>query len=295
LKKKKTKRNLTLKWSDPECYNHYEQIGKEILPGRIQVQTKCLEDFCPGGRGKATTINHGVQEALIIDGLQAIYVENRKSSSSTIRKIFQNTFGMHWTLPKNKWSDHDCGVFFHRESSRCLTKSQLDNFFIFTFVRDPVSRFYSSVAQAHEHQNRYKYKNFTCSEIDDWIGRMSGPNLKCDFDQHLETQTFGLSTLIHQNAAIGSLQPDKSYMIPMDFIGKVENFREDFMTLLELIEGRNGKKISIDKRRKIEKMLGRKVNTHDGLKEAVYQCRNEQYDQKVRNIYEQDMVCFDYL
>lgn len=282
----------TLNWYREECYSFYDDKTREQPQRRIQPQMKALEDFCPGGRGKATVQAHDRQEAMLIPELNAVYIEIRKSDSTTIRNIFGNVWSIYFTLPESKDRDPvECEFFGRRRSSLCLTAEQIQNLVIFSFVRDPVERFYSSVKQAHINWNR---ETFSCSDIDDWLHKMDGQNKQCHHDEHLETQTFSLSTPIHPDSLPEDLKDRQKYMVPMDFIGKVENLREDIHRLLKLVERRNNKKITDKEYAKVELWLSKHSNPGGKLKEQVMACRNATIDDWVKNVYSQDRACFGY-
>jgi len=83
-------------------------------------------------------------------------------------------------------------------------------------------------------------------------------------------------------------------MVPMDFIGKVENLREDIHRLLKLVERRNNKKITDKEYAKVELWLSKHSNPGGKLKEQVMACRNATIDDWVKNVYSQDRACFGY-
>lgn len=169
-----------------------------------------------------------------------------------------------------------------RFSSLCLTQHEVENLYFFSFVRDPVERFYSSVKQS---MVMNKKSNITCPEIWEYLEILQ--NRTCGLDHHLETQSFSLSTPI-------LTQLGGKYQVPLDFIGKLENFEEDFIQLLENVEVKNNATIPSLTKEKMLQSVKKRKNRGGAKKEMVDRCRTEEMDAMVRRVYAQDIECFQY-
>jgi hypothetical protein len=94
----------------------------------------------------ARTTNHD-GDVVVIPELKAVYVDIVKAASESIRSALEEKFHASWT--------QDYGQFKHpvlgrpqRSTTSYLTDDVLANYTFFTFVRDPITRFRSSYAQA---------------------------------------------------------------------------------------------------------------------------------------------------
>jgi hypothetical protein len=133
---------------------------------RLQPQIKAYEDRCDGGRAAAAWPVHVAQEMVVIYPLNIIYIEVRKASSTTLRSAFANIFHSHYencnkpgySVPRRGpggcMYGKRCTTFCLNETHMPNYEDLINNFFTFTFVRDPVERFYSSWIQAMQMQRR---------------------------------------------------------------------------------------------------------------------------------------------
>jgi len=311
--------NMTLNWFTEECFRFYDDNStKEHLRRSerasqsnqpkvtrqansahtlrgIHPQFKTLEDTCNGGRNHSTFPYHGSQEASIIMELNAVYIENRKCASTTIRNLFGTVFDLHhhWNerishkFPYDMGPFPECNIFNNRTTSLCYSKRQINDLFFFSFVRDPIDRFYSGVDQASKD---YKIEEFRCSDIHHHLNILTAPP-KCNHNNHLESQAYSLSTPISAKA---SPADGKKYMIPLDFIGRVENLREDLIRMLKIIEKRNGKNITDAQWQIIEERLNHHENSASERKFTFKTCMTEEINERIKEIYAQDRVCFGY-
>lgn len=118
----------------------------------------------------------------------------------------------------------------------------------------------------------------------------------CGFDQNLETQAGVLSTKIRTGA--GNLSGLSTSRIPIDFIGRVESFVDDFELLFQLAASRTGKAMS--KSRQAEFMSALQETHANSTKEKDSQLSNsiaqlrdsKAIEQKVRHTLRQDLACF---
>ena len=152
-------RNLVSYWTSPACREHYSQPREFVLQGNatlnkingsssmLATEFEAKED-CNWRRYRLATVVVPVY-ATKRDGPVMVYIENRRAASETIRNALRKFLGA---------SPSSCG---HHQSKTLIPKSCLsygrctsdcllhlettETLFSFTFVRNPVSRFYSGM------------------------------------------------------------------------------------------------------------------------------------------------------
>ena len=165
--------------------------------------------------------------------------------------------------------------------------------FVFAFARDPLERFYSSLAQASFQTGK---ENWTHEEVASMLERMRTG--ECGHDEHLESQASVLSTpTFHDD---GKHAGD----LPIDFIGRVSHVAEDFELMLSLAAAHTGRRL--DEWRtgellsKLEKVENSRIETaaHDHgarqpLLDSINSLRSDRLDRLVRVAWAQDFACFE--
>lgn len=173
----------------------------------------------------------------------------------------------------------------------------LRDYFFFTFVREPVSRFYASYAQklrrggtaeslypglrarfeAASEQGRRDMMLETLQSLE------SG---RCHEDIHFESQSMSLSTPLHNG-----------YALPIDFIGDLDNLGADFALMLRRAANKTGIGHSAQVLRRAQQLL--EVNTDATqhpitaeIEPMVKTLRNDALDERIRAVYTQDVACF---
>lgn len=243
------------------------------------------EDFYKkGGRRKAMEPNHVANEVVISNAYKFIYVENRKGASSTIREALKTYFNISWsgsTCPVRPGDARDWCLFNfnHRCTSMCLDQKHIESYFFFSFVRDPVDRFVSGYKQAWHH--RFKKQGIETGNVSH-MNKVLDRILKEHYhtDEHLETQAMSLGTRWMD-------RDGKTYRIPLDFIGRVENLEEDFKRVMDEIQKRNSKPLPKGVRL---------THANQGGKVALAtrQVLDSALQDKILSCYAQDRVCFGY-
>ena len=155
-------------------------------------------------------------------------------------------------------------------STLCLSHATLSRYIHFAFVRDPVARFYSALSTATDRVASPHYREPTTYA---GVARMleGMRDGKCTlaggkrFNVHLESQSLSLSSAaLWRPPAIANLnnyshhlaQSGPRYMVPLDFIGRIEHLADDFLELVDLIEKVNGvPPLTPERRRALEAKL----------------------------------------
>lgn len=128
-------------------------VRKGVLP-----QTCVREDLAAGGREYSTDIPDyrpaivRATEVIVVDEYKFVYVLNRKVGSMTIRHMIEEVFGATMRAGSSCSADSPDILLRGGNERRCTTLTLparvLEEYFFFTYVRDPIRRFYSGVDQA---------------------------------------------------------------------------------------------------------------------------------------------------
>lgn len=164
-----------------------------------------------------------------------------------------------------------------------------------------MERFWSSLKQQAVVESMESIPSQTLAHL---LHRIQDGN--CDFDHHFESQAMSLSSphmfspqskeheiLSKDNVGVA---PDRqeskqNFMVPVDFIGRMEHLQEDFLQLMHIIQQRTGRlpQATVDE---IAKDLVQPRNSGGKLKDTVLELRTPAIDAIVRKIYAQDINCF---
>ena len=268
-------------WKNREEEN---QQQSQLERTRIPVPVVSEDYYKKGGRRKAMEPNHVANEVVISNAYKFIYVENRKGASSTIREALKKYFNISWsgsTCPVRQGDARDWCLFNfnHRCTSMCLDQKHIESYFFFSFVRDPVDRFVSGYKQAWHH--RFKNQGIETGNITH-MNKVLDRILKEHYhtDEHLETQAMSLGTRWMD-------RDGKTYRIPMDFIGRVENLEEDFNRVMDEIQKRNSRQLP-----KGVKLTH--ANQGGKVALATRKVLDSTLQDKILSSYAQDRVCFGY-
>lgn len=250
---------------------------------RKYQQLVTIGDKYRRGRGLPVQPPHTAQEIVISDKYRFVYVEVRKSASSTIWFLLAKYFGV--SFVDNCPSKKDCLVFQNRCSSSCLNKTIIVAYLFFSFVRDLTSRFISGIKQAALHMKKMPQSSLTTGFLDQILHTMITADKV--WDHRLETQAFSLST---------AWQTDNhSYEIPIDFIRKVEFFAGDWKNVLQMIENHSGKQLPKEIFAEVQTGTGHGANKSPrAVSEAIIElCSNTTFN-LIRKADIQDYACFDH-
>ena len=205
------------------------------------------------------------------------------------------------------FSDHNCGVALNdtcrvtsarrlRCGSKCLSTQTIKESFIFTFVRDPVERFYSglhtAVTRTAEDPAQLFYsglhtasthQRLTREDVEGFLHRVQRREGK--IEEHLQSQALSLSAPISTGARI-----------PLDFIGRSEHLVEDFELLLDQAARFTRRKLGASQRAQLLGLLLVVQNARDRTPVAndIQRIRDEKLDTLVTQTYSQDMACFSF-
>jgi len=173
-----------------------------------------------------------------------------------------------------------CTVIGGRCSTMCMTQSQLERTFVFTFVRDPVDRFYSSYVQSLQHQGVDTKRASWFLRRSSVVSTLERMRICASRDLHLESIAMSLSSPIYNGA-----------MVPLDYIGLLDDLSRGFFNMLNYSKRMD----RLSERDKIQ--LHTQLNQHSdhGLAElsAVLRAqRDEKLDAMVASTYAQDIACF---
>ena len=150
-----------------------------------------------------------VSEVMICENPKVIYVQNVRAGSTTIRtelgRLFNATFYHTEGFSNERITLVDGGTV----TSRHLSSEMLKDYFVFTFVREPLKRYISALVQA---------STITGIEVNQLAQFYSDG---CTVDVHLQSQTKCIS---------GTTSDDK--VLAYDFIGRVEEFDNEWAHVL---------------------------------------------------------------
>ena len=171
-------------------------------------------------------------DAVISDEHKIVYIDNVKAGSSTLRHAMTQVLHASWNhgdccapaLSEDKQKERGChfGPSRSRTTTRCLNATH-DDYFHFSFVRHPVSKFESGVRQAwYQSQTEPpSLANLTADELldkqlddfehsPDTNSRGSGPWI----NEHLQPNTYRLTGFTHE----------QTKPVRLDFVGLLEDF-----------------------------------------------------------------------
>jgi len=185
-------------------------------------------------------------DAIISEELKILFVDNVKAASSTVRYALSKV-DLNWcselairnsnnstrVLDLSAIGDQSCLSCLscphscQRLTTACLQKGALLNdFFKFSFVRDPVAKFESGVRQAWFQDE--KLKPFTADELLDL--QLSKQNF---INEHLEPSSFRFNNVVGKQGET---------LLDFDFIGATETFEKDFTEVARRLETHHGVK-----------------------------------------------------
>ena len=204
----------------------------------------CASDHSPEPRQGAGDDSlwelHPHDTSVVIDDKhKMVYIDVPKAASTTIRTLMRDGSGATMSCSGSSWQRHasrKCCPNKNNQgltTSSCITQEHLDEYFLFSFARDPVSKFESGVLQIWEHQHSSKslmgMPSFypTASEVLSYQLQEAKLNSSEPTPNwanvHLESTAWRLSG----HTSLG--QPMKA-----DFVGRVEHFDEDIDTAMRL-------------------------------------------------------------
>lgn len=286
-------KSMLERWYSPQCMQHFNKDVAMTADGawpRTLPRRTTREDLCRGGRAASVVPQHQAQDIVIVKELRMVYVENRKAASSSIRHLLSKYFHSNW-----KWScrgaSEACRIIDMRCSSECLSADELKDYFFFSFVRDPMDRFYSALKEglvmwnAHHLAGEGKV-NMTSEECMGPLEAML--NTSCGVDHHLESQAMSLST------HLPLMGDGRDFELHYDYIGRTEKLADDMAIVLEEAQNKAGQRLTGSRVRDlVAELRETHENTGNALLKTVLAVRNEAMDATVRAVYSQDLACFE--
>lgn len=279
-----TPKSLLERWYSPDCMQWFVLDKVEPVRGGAWdtvAQRITREDLCKGGRRDSVDPAHSANEIVVVHELRMVYVEVRKSASSTIRSALHKYYRAGYDTCGGTTVSDQCKGVHARCTSECLSGKQLQDYFFFSFVRDPTERFYSSLKEAMVGQGMNTLtKSIAMNLLHSTLDR------DCHFDQHLESQAAALSTRLAPKAG------NSSFELELDFIGRVEHLQEDMAEALRQGEAKAGVPFDAGRRQQLINHMAGRANTGSALKDVALSVRDEELDDLAREVYAQDVACF---
>jgi len=221
-----------------------------------------------------------VNEVTLSRKYKFIYVTVRKAGSSSVGNVLRKLF--HATVHRRS-SCPGAPLYELRSNRRCtslvVNETMWRDFFVFTFVRDPIERFWSSASQSNKNK-RLKVQHKDCAVVRrNLVNLLTGMKEQARSpESHWETQASSLSTPVVLRGAVG--------MLDFDFIGDVARFSSSLPSLLARIEENAGKRLPV----KAKLAAAKEAKNPSGS--TIKRCRTAEIDRLVQEVYEHDVACF---
>lgn len=240
-KNSKIPSNPLANFNSLNCLGHYENkmfllqyLARRESRSSLRIPL-VSESFFTRGKNHAMEPNHPANEIVVNDDFKFVYVEIRKIGSSTIRQMLRTYFNSSFNhCPDSIPKSDACLVIGRRCSTLCLTEEHVQNYFFFSFVRNPEDGFFSGYKEAFNQRfSKRGVKLGSQTHIKEVLETIISSHYHSD--QHLESQTMSItSPLIDGNGQM--------HRIPIDFIGRVEFLEDDLKDLLNILQSRTTRK-----------------------------------------------------
>jgi len=281
-------------WNSPLCQTFYHPLVHRFSAESLNRYAECkwchplntndlpilvLEDFHPGGRRFSIGAMAGAQEVHLVPEYNIAYITIRKCASLSIRS-FLESIGGKWS----GWCPQWCQIYGNRCSTLCITREHIKRYTFFTFVCDPIERFWKAYTTYYEGRGLPKRKaelRMSQSEmmmILDEIGKHGFVA-----DHHFQTQSFALSSPLRDSDG-----PPKP--IPIGFIGSAETFSESWKELQGLVRSKYGKNLPSNTHRDRHRIIWSDEEKLV-LKKKMF---TPMVRKRVQEVYAQDIVCLGY-
>jgi hypothetical protein len=265
-----------------QCRNFY--VDPDDRWGKLR-NTLALEDLHKGGRLVAFSQGFMHQEIVVSLRWKFVYTVVRKSASTAILGALQRLFGANRSWCADRCREVGACAGTHAAVGRCTTlalnNSELQNFFFFSFVRNPTDRWFSQYAQAHVA----------------WRSTKSVPSMEKArstllemgvhafvTEHHLQTQTHSLTSTTHLGLTT-----------PMHFIGRVETLEADWAYVVREIWRRNGVVDFANRTVEPLQQVGHHEQNRDQFVDKLNSFKsNQSLLTLIREVYTQDYACFGY-
>ena len=171
-------------------------------------------------------------DAVISDEHKIVYIDNVKAGSSTLRHAMTQVLHASWnhgdccapTLSEDKQKERGChfGPSRSRTTTRCLNATH-DDYFHFSFVRHPVSKFESGVRQAW-YQSQTEPPSLANLTADELLDKQLD-----DFERSLDMNSHGSGPWINEHFQpnayrLTGFTHEQTEPVRLDFVGLLEDF-----------------------------------------------------------------------
>lgn len=195
--------------------------------------------------GRLSCVGHEANEIIMVPQYKIAYVVVRKAASSTMQHMLRAVFG----ASQNKCGRSAVGACGEwpawgqgeprRCTANCLTSVDLEGYFVFSVVRHPVKRFYSSLYQASLQDSvpmeiSMLNGDRVANTLRQWLAnnftRRHGDAHGAEgYNQHFETQIMSLTSPLQDGAPVS-----------IDFIGRSENLEGDLKIMFDAATRKTG-------------------------------------------------------
>lgn len=265
-------------WESEPCRRFYSRAS--TFPPDNPEPLLAVEDLHMGGREYGVRQHLPAQEVIVSDRYKFVFTIVRKSGSATIRQKLSEVFGATWS-----WCDEQCAAVpicytLNRCSTYALNRTHLNDYYFFSFVRNPISRWMSAYAQAHVMWDTVDASRVTLSHALETLREM---NNNYASEHHLQSQVHSLSSLTFDGTPA-----------PMHFIGRIERLDEDWVRAMNEIEQRAGVALPADARTKLVVMHHRESHRQEYVERIKIFQNSCSLRYAILGAYTQDFVCFGY-
>eukprot|EP00039_Didymoeca_costata_P018362 m.333158 g.333158 ORF g.333158 m.333158 type:complete len:344 (-) comp17084_c0_seq1:961-1992(-) len=249
-------------------------------------------------------------DLVVIPALKAVFVDNVKVGSTTIRQAFTTVFRVDWWWRHIKHRPSQMEALNSsaeltlipsnpdRSSSSQLTDEVLENYFFFGFIRSPVSRFVSSLTQAgsqylnhnvedimsieaKKRNNMHKIKYIPNTTIHEILHKLMDENVYVN--EHFQSQLWRLSPSLADGRRI-----------PIHFVGHLDQWKEHWEKLRTIFLKRTPtQKVRISR---LLKMVNVHRNHHSGFGPLAEHEVASSLDirKRIEELYSMDYDCFGF-
>eukprot|EP00286_Rhodomonas_abbreviata_P023807 CAMPEP_0181296076 /NCGR_PEP_ID=MMETSP1101-20121128/4498_1 /TAXON_ID=46948 /ORGANISM="Rhodomonas abbreviata, Strain Caron Lab Isolate" /LENGTH=763 /DNA_ID=CAMNT_0023400891 /DNA_START=113 /DNA_END=2404 /DNA_ORIENTATION=+ len=279
------------RWQETSRPQILRNTGMRVL----KPQTCSFEDLSRGGRDSEGTVkghhpnlpnpmldNRRVMtnEVAVSHEYKFVHVNVRKAGSSSSHRMISKLFKVE-IFRDSSCPGHPTSLLNHgdRCSSLIVNKKMWADYFVFTFVRDPVDRFYSSAFQAHKN----KIANADCATVQDFLKNLLQEMNRTHVvpNEHYESQAMSLSTPVLIDGVLG--------MLDYDWVGDIKSFSQSLPELVSRIEDNARRHLPSELKERVfrdENIPARK----SGIE--IRRCRTAVIDSMIREVYSHDNACF---
>lgn len=253
-------------WGAMHCLGHYAKV-RRTAGVRLQPTIDTREDTCTRSPSSMHRRTHETTSVVLVPSLRIAYVEILKGASSTVRQMLSSAFKANYdtcggrTLPPYvKDAATSCGTQSGDDRMRCttscLTPSEVEEYFFFSFMRDPIERFLSGLYMINgdctARPGEARCATFK-AQMSDPTQAMAIVNstlqriINCQANRHFESQ----AALLTSPLAFGPALPvstvsdewrsrySELYRVPLDFLGRVSHLQEDWRDMLRSAAARH--------------------------------------------------------